>query len=73
MADTDWAQVAQNIHVELAVRNMTRKQLAGDIGLSVSTLRRRMYGQQDWSYPELEAVAGVFHVSVDQLLQGEMR
>ena len=53
-----------------SVRNMTRQQLADEIGLSLDALRKIETGTNGAKIDTLVSIADVFHVSLDYLVCG---
>lgn len=53
-----------------SVRNMTRQQLADEIGLSLGALRKIETGRNGAKIDTLVSIADVFHVPLDYLVCG---
>ena len=69
MNDDDWVKIAQNIRIQLAIHHMTRRELATELGWGPAKLRRRMYGENDWTLQDLGKVARVFDTTIDKLVE----
>lgn len=65
---TPTERVASNIRAEMARRKRTQAQLAGALGLTRSSMHRRMTGEQALNVDELHVIASFLGVSVATLL-----
>lgn len=60
--------VAAEIRAEMARQRMSLAELAGRIGLSESTLRRRLDGRTPFGLDEFARTAAALNVPVEQLM-----
>lgn len=51
--------------------NHGQKDLAAALGLSQASISDRLNGRRDWRYKELETVAALFGVTIDQLVPAQ--
>lgn len=68
MATAATQAVADTVRAEMARRRYTQRDLATLLGMSQSSLNRRMTGAQPWDVEELTAVARLFEMDVRDLL-----
>jgi transcriptional regulator with XRE-family HTH domain len=61
-------RVAANVRAELAVRRISGTALAGALGITRSTMARRLRGDTPWPVDDLERIAEFLNVTVDSLL-----
>lgn len=61
-------RVAANVRAELAAQKITGTALAARIGVTRTTMYRRLAGTAPWPIDEIDAVARVLGVSVEALL-----
>jgi transcriptional regulator with XRE-family HTH domain len=62
-------RIAKTVAVERARHGWTQHHVADQIGMGYAVLYRRLRGLTDWRYHELEALAGLFDMSIDELTQ----
>jgi transcriptional regulator with XRE-family HTH domain len=61
-------RVAENVRAELAVRRISGTALADALGITRSTMYRRLDGSSPWPVDDLERVADFLAVDVAYLL-----
>jgi transcriptional regulator with XRE-family HTH domain len=66
-----WELIAQRVNDETTPRTLTKGEVAKRLGFSRPALDRRLKGQTDWEYDRLEVLAGLFGITVDQLISDE--
>jgi len=64
---TRWQRIAQRIETETKPR-VTKGSLANWLGISRPALNRRLHGEVEWHYDELENLAGIFGTTIDELV-----
>lgn len=60
--------IANKIGVWLFERGHTKKSLAAELGMSVTTLNSRLRGTTQWMWPEVVQLAGMFGCSTQDLI-----
>lgn len=50
----------QNIEIEMLKRGMSRRQLAGMIGISESALRNKIKGRNEFTFSEVSKILEIF-------------
>ena len=59
----------KNIEIELLKRGKTRRWLAAEIGISESSLRNKLKGRKDFTFPEIKKIIEIFGLSWDYLFE----
>lgn len=65
---TTTARVAANVRAELAARQISGTKLADSLGITRSTMYRRLKAEAAWPVDHLEKVADFLGVPVESLL-----
>lgn len=68
---SDRLQVAAEVRAEMARKQVTKKELSVQTGMSLSTLQRRLYGTYPFTVEELLRVATALDAPISQFFKGE--
>ncbi len=71
MEQTTTQRVAGQIRSILGRRQLSRRWLAGEIGMPVTSMNRRLRGEQPFTVDELTAVARVLEVPTTSLFPAD--
>lgn len=71
MEQTTTQRVAEQIRATLGRRQLSRSWLAREVGMPVTTMNRRLRGDQAFTVDELTAVAKALEVPVTSLFPAE--
>lgn len=68
-----WERIANRVAQETAPsqRPPTKGDIAQRLGISRPALNRRLHGEVNWHYDELELLAEMFNITVEELISGE--
>lgn len=71
MEQTTTERIAGQVRAILAQRRLTRRWLADQVGMPVSTLNRRLTGSQAFTVDELAAVAAALDIATVSLFPAD--
>lgn len=66
---TSRGDIAANVRAELARKQLEQKDIAAALGKSNAAISERMNARLSWRIDELQAIAQLLDVTLDQLLQ----
>jgi hypothetical protein len=61
-------RIAKRIEAETTRPRLTKGALANWLGISRPALNRRLHGEVEWHYDELENLAGIFGTTIADLV-----